>query len=197
MIPVTDALHLTIMGTDPGTTSVGLGLLRIRVPDWTIVGAAGKTLAAHRMPLDPLIVRHHGERIARLHVVRDLFAESFIQEQPYAIGCESPFYNPRTPGAYGPLVESIVYLRQAVMRYSRHCSLDMIEPTAIKKVMGFGHHDKDGVARALEALVGSLTTTPIRTWQSHATDGLAIAYCLYQQLRDYQTCQRSGLLLKG
>jgi Holliday junction resolvasome RuvABC endonuclease subunit len=179
-----DPLELILIGIDPGTTQVGLGVMHVSVPDWTVREVSGKTLDAGRLPLDRLIVQGHGERIARLQVIRELVSAEFYRLHPFSVGHESPFYNPRTPGAYGPLVESIVYLRQAAMEYDVRLPFTAMAPTAIKLAMGHGHHGKEGVANALQQLYGQVSRTPIATWQSHATDGLAIAHCLFQQLRN-------------
>ncbi len=179
---------VTICGIDPGTTLVGLGVEYVKLPQWEVVKVQAWTLNATRMPLDPVVVNTHGERVARLMVIRDWYASRFSYLRPMAIGSESAFYNSGTPGAYEPLVESITYIRQAVMDYDRHMPIHFFKPTAVKKIMGHGQHGKLDVAKALIDLYGTISVTPIQEWQAHATDGLAVADCVRRIYRDQLPC---------
>lgn len=179
-----EPLYLNLMGIDPGTTNVGIGLMRVLVPEWRVVQVAGWTLEAYRYPRPDWIIDQHDDKYARLYITRQVLFDAFRQYQPFAIGCESPFYNALRPNAYGPLVESVDAVRHAVMDYSHHHNLTMIPPMAVKKQLGHGHSDKAVVAAELDRLYGAVACRPIKTLKDHASDALAVTHCLYNLLRE-------------
>lgn len=92
---------------------------------------------------------------------------------------ESPFYNPRMPGAYGSLCEVVACCRQAVLDYSPYIYIDCMSPQNVKKGMGAGGtkgkeimHQKvtgnEELMSVLEYDVSDLT--------EHCIDSIAVGY---------------------
>lgn len=174
---------ICLVGLDPGTTNYGVGLIEVRVPQWEICHVAGFTIVAKPAFLDRTLIESHGERYARLTYIGEMLYYVFCGVGPYAIANERGFYNPKSPGAFGPLTEAVYQTRQSIRRYNPHLSLTTYSPMEIKAAIHHGHSGKEAVAVALEKSLGQFSDTPITTWLDHSSDGLGAAKCLFEDLR--------------
>lgn len=92
---------------------------------------------------------------------------------------ESPFYNPRMPGAYGSLCEVVACLRQAVIDSNPDVYIDSMSPQNIKKGMGAGGTKGKEImfekVLATKEMIDVLNYDP-RDLTEHCIDSLAIGY---------------------
>ena len=90
---------------------------------------------------------------------------------------ESPFYNPRMPGAYGSLCEVVACCRQAALDANPTILIDCMSPQNIKKGMGAGGTKGkeimlEKVSQNMELM--QVLQTPIEELTEHCIDSLAV-----------------------
>lgn len=119
---------LRIVSVDPGTNSLGVAVLDLDIFNNSIV-------VQHAFTID--IQKHsarysqinlvHGERVAKLHAVRQALYRFYCTWQPDHIVSEAPYMG-RFPQAYAALVECVSSIRYAVMEYHQAKPLNTIDP---------------------------------------------------------------------
>lgn len=170
-----------ILGIDPGTHKLGVGVLSVSCDTMQVISSTAYTLTALKLlPKDAWSTEIHGERSARIWALENELDFAFDFYQPLRVASESPFYNPRRPMAYGSLVETISMIRAAVWRYNTWCQLGMIDPPTVKNAVGArGDGSKDAVKKRVLAMEPQLHWNgpcAITELDEHAIDGLAVAY---------------------
>jgi Holliday junction resolvasome RuvABC endonuclease subunit len=176
---------VTILGIDPGSTSLGLAVIRFSAvfPHEIISSNAGTVRADRLIPKECWLSDVFGERQSRLDVIENEIYKAICEEQPIQVACESPFYNRLRPNAYGVLMEVICRVRRAVFRYNWWTGLFMIDPPTVKKSVGAkGNAGKDDVKAAVMKLKGILKyegDTPFELLDEHSLDAYAVAYGRY------------------
>lgn len=168
---------IKIIGIDPGTTSLGICIVTINPYTYQVSNLDANTIFANKLPsYDKYLSSIHGDLMARIFAYRSYLEELFIMYKPTLIGSESPFFYRTHPGAYGPLVETLAAIREAVWRYDNTLPLITIPPSNVKKAIGAkGNANKDDVFKAL------LNYTPfnldpvfISQLDEHAIDAIAV-----------------------
>lgn len=187
---------LNIMGIDPGSTEIGVTVIGINPATRQVNQTVVWTIEVDRLhDRNSIVVSMHGDRFARLQALQQTMTQVFAHYQPAAIGCEAPFYNRRTPGAYGPLVETVMVIRQALNAYYPYLGLDMVAPMDVKQCIGARSVSrkkcpkvnglKPEVVEAMISTVGpflKLTPEQISRMNEHEMDSAAIAYWRLQSL---------------
>lgn len=177
----------SIVGIDPGSETLGLSIIEFDIETLIITRSTAKTFTGSKMfEQDNWMSCMHGARTARIHAHKKNLIEQFSSIDPVAIACESPFYNPRRPNAYGVLVETLSMIRQAVMEYDPWKWLYLIDPPTVKKSVGAaGNADKEKMFVALSNLTELKLDKPIETYDEHSIDAIAVAYCRLKQMREF------------
>lgn len=168
-----------IVGIDPGSETLGLSIITFDIDTFKIVSSQAKTYYGSKMfHEDNWMSNLHGARTTRIYHHKQNLINLLHQIDPLQIACESPFYNPRRPNAYGVLVEVLTMIRQSVMEYDPWKFLYLIDPPTVKKSVGApGNADKDRMFSALCNLNDLNLINPIDTLDEHSVDALAVAYC--------------------
>lgn len=181
----------TIIGIDPGSDTLGVGILKIDVSTFTIISSSGLTLHGAKAGRGSWITELHGDRQGRIETHRENLLELFCATQPTWIACESPFINRRRPNAYGALVEVICAIRYAVFQYDVWCQLSMFDPPTVKKAVGVsGKTGGPDGKRLMQKAVLEMPIfcyngeIPIELLDEHAIDALAVAYTQYLTLKE-------------
>lgn len=174
----------SIVGIDPGSETLGLGIIYIDIDSLEIVSSSAMTFVGSKMYVqDNWMSTMHNPRTARIHAHHKNLVDFFRTINPVAIACESPFYNPRRPNAYGVLVEVLTMVRQAIIEYDVWKPLYLIDPPTVKKSVGApGNADKERMLLAVKNMPELKLTIPVEVLDEHSIDALAVAYCRYKQM---------------
>lgn len=187
-MPVGARPYFNILGIDPGTHNLGVGILTVEFGTFEILASVAFTITALKvMPKDAWAIEMHGERTSRIYTLMSELDRCFNFYNPIRIACESPFYNPRRPMAYGSLVEILSAIRTTVWNYDRWRRIQTYDPPSVKKAVGAkGGADKD-VMKEKVTNMSQLRWSgpyPITALDEHAIDGLAVAYADYLALKE-------------
>lgn len=166
------------LGIDPGLTNCGVA--SFTATPQRIESLDATTIQNHRIGFCPELSDNvHTERITRLNAL-GLVIRAILQEQrPSLVCCESPFYNPRMPGAYGSLVETITMIRMEIHRYHPGVPFLLYSPQEVKQSFKrSGQIGKLVMREALETLheLREHIRTPLEYLDEHAIDAIAVGY---------------------
>lgn len=185
-LPNDNTTQACIVGIDPGSETLGVCIMHFNVVTLGITRIAPMTFTGSKLPTDPMLAILHGDRVSRVKAHEDNLFNIFIENSPIAVSTESPFYNPRMPGAYGALVEVICGIRNAVIRYSDVKPLYKVDPSSVKQAIGAkGNADKNAVrdyVSKIPELINNLDN-PLCSLDEHSIDAMAVAY---HQLLSYR-----------
>lgn len=179
-----DPTPYRVVGIDPGTDTLGVACLDVDLVTFEISLTDARTLHGARMLGGRKeLVRVHGARFARLDALEDELVEYFYEADVHAIISESPFFNPRRPGAGAALVEGVMMVRHALIRFNRFIPLNTIDPASAKaflKVSGKSG-DKTLMTAAVQKLFisGALKNPEgfrLSDLDEHSIDAIAIGY---------------------
>lgn len=181
---------LRIMGIDPGTTTMGVGVLEVDLRTMKIVSSAARTLNADKLNCSELDEKVHGARYSRIFLLSEILNELFGSIRPGYVACESSFMKRRMPTAYGALMETVYAVRVALRMYDRTIALDLVDPPTAKMAVGAsGKADKDAVLAAIMAKGDEFSFSEhysgkkLINVDEHSSDALAIAYWKWNKIR--------------
>lgn len=178
-IPEGSGSIISIVGIDPGSTTLGTGILWVDLSIMKVIASSAKTFNGDRLHGESWTGSLFGDRIGRILTLENELVRVFNHVQPYMIASESPFMSMRRPQAYGVLTEVICAVRNAVMRYDAWKPLHLIDPPRVKKAVGAaGNAGKDEVKQALMRLtdINYSGDVPLELLDEHSVDALAVAY---------------------
>lgn len=128
-----------IIGIDPGSMHTGFSVFEIDTVMRRI-----HSIEAFTLHLEQLVNRtglddeYFGDRLIRLMKLKYGVCDFVSRIRPWAVACESPFYNRRRPMAYGVLLETLSYIHAAVMEVDTRIFFKTIEPLIVKQSVGAG-----------------------------------------------------------
>ncbi len=171
-----------VIGIDPGSQYLGLSTLWINCRDLSINKIHSKTLYGARYTQHAHINESFGSTQSMLSGHRRYLLNHFNLVKPIGVFCESPFYNSRMPAAFGSLVKTLEYIKNACMLYDSHMLFSTIDPSTAKKTIGVsgGSKDKMDMLRGLEKL-DFYKKIHFEEITEHAVDSVAIAYWGYKR----------------
>jgi len=176
-----------IISIDPGTDKLGLAVMDVTYENFNISKTVAKTIIASRhVDEDAWISQIHGYRMARIQKLKTILVQNFDKIEPAFIVCESPFFNPRRPGAFQPLAEILFAIKEAVLEHNSWLPLNLIDPSTIKKsVNAPGNADKVVMKKFVSSLtdIGYEGDVKIEDLDEHAIAAIAVGYCQVKNLR--------------
>ena len=179
--------YFILIGIDPGTDKLGFAYFKVQIETLEILESQAMTFTATKMVRDDSwLALMHSYRTARIAKLKEVLLKKFNNLQPSVIACESPFFNPRRPGAFQPLVEILDAIKNTVIDYSVWQPLFMIDPSSIKNsVKAPGNADKDKMKVCVLALddLKYSGDTPLDQLDEHSIDALAVCYCQLKNIR--------------
>lgn len=196
----------TIIGIDPGSDTLGVGVIDFDTHDLEIVSSTAFTLKGTRNARGTFATLIHGDRLGRIESHRVALLNAFRYYQPLSIASESPFMSRRMPGAYGPLVETIAAVRQAAMQYDLWQEIHLIDPPTVKQSVGVagntgGPEGKKLMQQAILRIADDVLSydgdTPVAMLDEHSIDGLAVAFCHFTQYMERLCLATSSSLPQG
>lgn len=189
-MPVGASSIASIVGIDPGSDTLGVGIVYFDVATLQIVASQAFTLNGTRNGRGSFATEIHGDRFGRINSHCEELLRVFRMVQPLEIACESPFMSRRRPAAFGALTEVVCAVRQAAMLYDVWKPLEMIDPPTVKRAVGVsgktgGPEGKKLMQKAVLLLAETFHydgDVPLAQLDEHSIDALAVAYCHYTQL---------------
>jgi len=187
LMPEDSPTTITLIGIDPGSHNLGVGILEVDIVSLEIVSSSGKTYSGAKLGKNTFYTETHGDRAGRIRGHRENLSRIFRIAQPYMVASESPFSNRKHPQVYGVLTEVVEAIRGALFDYDQTKSLLMIDPPTVKNGMGApGNCGKDVMREKLLGLTDLSYDgfIPIEQLDEHSVDGLAVARCLLARIRN-------------
>lgn len=181
MLPIpTRPQPLTVIGIDPGTSS--LGLSRLTWDMTTPVFTVQEAFTLHFKNTDPdyrELGELHGNRMIRLHQLKDQLQCYLRHAQPHVIISESPFMG-RMANAFKALTECLLVIQQTVMEHDIQLPLLLASPYEVKQGAGVTLGRKQGMAK--DDIRTALLANPLLVWtldptelDEHSIDATAVA----------------------
>lgn len=177
-----------ILALDPGSETLGYGLLQVHAETFEIVNADAWTIYGSKLPnINDWNVSLYHERFARIQAHKENLLKTLEIYDPLYIACESPFYNPRRPGAYGVLMEVLCAVKDTVYTWNKRREVYLVDPATAKKGLGVSGKsgDKDLVKNAI-ANLPCLKGLEMDGLDEHSSDALAVGYYRYNQLKTHR-----------
>lgn len=181
-----DQSTFRILSLDPGTGYTGYGLIEADIETLQMVEAKAWTVDAYKLiDNEGWDAQMYGERFSRIKEHGRRFHSYLKEYQPLIVVCESPFYNPRRPTAYGALLETVLTIREVLYQWDRWMTLHQIDPATAKKSIGVPGNsgDKSLVKKKLLELP-EFKNIGLDDFDEHSADALLIAKCQLERLKD-------------
>ena len=182
-VPMDSDPCVNLIGIDPGTTKLGVGIIRVDFLTRQIVSSDAFTLRGDWLVRGDWVPGIHGDRYARIKALTDTLVDIFIRYSAWKVSSEAPFFNPRRPGAFEALVEILSGIRQAVHQYDMWQKLYTVDPSSVKNAVGAkGGSDKDIIKQSVARLtdLNYIGAKPLMDLDEHSIDALAVAYWSYR-----------------
>ena len=185
--------HYTILGIDPGSTTLGIAILYLAKDTLVITRTEAFTLDATRLSDFKLLDDRYPDRERRLIALGKSINKVLDSYQPCLVGIEAPFFNRRKPSAYAVLVETLYRLRLSLYQYDLNLPILEIDPPTAKRAIGVRRlkakerrrlklTTKDLVREALEPIKALNVSTELDLLDEHSLDAIAVAYSAYKHL---------------
>jgi Holliday junction resolvasome RuvABC endonuclease subunit len=166
------------LGVDPGSMECGVSIYNIR--DYKIASVEALTLVTDKVCLRPsLSDEYHSDRQLRLEKLCLAFRQILETHMPVLVACESPFFNPSRPGAFGSLTEVMTLLRMTTIGFSPVVRFVVFAPQEVKQT--FKRSGQKGKIVMKEALAEnqdlmSKLIVPFELLDEHSVDAIAVGY---------------------
>lgn len=169
-----------IMGIDPGLNNLGIALFDIEYQTRKILRLEAFTLVNDKLKDDSgLDLESHAERTVKLMKLRFALLNIMQMNNPFAVACESPFFNRLRPTAYAALVEVTRLIHTTVIDYNSNTIFRTVEPLLVKKHIGAGMETgKLDVKRAVSIRpeLMSVLVNNLDRLDEHSVDAIAVGY---------------------
>lgn len=185
VIPDTSPLGATLIGHDPGSDTLGVGIVHFDILSLDIIWSDAFTLKGKKLGRGTWETEIQGDMIGRVWALEEELLNLYCRYQPVMFGSESAYVG-KFAGAGLVLMRVICSIQNAVRRYDRWKTLEMFEPSVVKNAVGAkGNTKKDPVREGILRYPGLhfCGETALTDLDEHACDGLAVTLALLQQLR--------------
>lgn len=191
VIPSYSSSIASIIGIDPGSSNLGIGIIYYDVKTFQIVGSKAFTLNGAKLGKGSWVTKIHGDRAGRINALGEALLQVILNEEGVTdIVSESPFMS-RFAQAFASLTEVVAEVRRVIINHFPWLTLHLIDPPSVKNAVGAkGNADKDEVKTAISNLPGFVYNDPdeFMFLDEHSTDALAVAYSRYKVLKEYHQC---------
>lgn len=183
VLPSAGSSCATLIGIDPGSTCVGVCIMKVDVVTRLITSTEAYTLHLDKYGGDEWLSELYGDRFKRINKLKQCLISIFQIHSPLHIAVESPFFNRFRPQAYGVLMEVMTAIREAVYAFDMWMSPYLIDPSSVKNAVGAHGAAKKEVIQAMTLNLPDLhPIVDLRTLDEHAIDSIAVDYCSYKRL---------------
>lgn len=173
---------INIVGIDPGTNFTGVAIFSISLPYLKIEKIDTVLIDVNGLE-NPLITGTDLQH--RLFKIHSWLTDILKFYNPFTVSIESPFINPRRPGAVIPLAQVLFCLEHAVRMYSPYIHLGKFPPSNVKNAIGVkGGEHKLPMLEALLRIKEINDKVNPKTLSEHEIDACAIAYAQLQVFKE-------------
>ena len=175
-----------LIGIDPGLNHVGIAIFDIETATGYI-----RSIEAYTEHIDKLYddtglnVDILSNRTIKLYKLRGLIGRLLQRVGACVVACESPFYNPRMPMAFGALVEVMLTIHSAIIDYNQNIPFIKIPPLVVKSVVGAGATkgklDVKACIKGIDEIV-SVLRCDIEALDEHSIDSIGVGYSFLRNL---------------
>lgn len=174
--------QVCLCGIDPGSLNLGFCVLYYQEDTLEINHIEATSIDVEKLRYDyPYVDSGYSDRTLRIYGLKNKLRDLFLYYDPKAIVCESAFYNPGRPNAFGVLIECITAVRFSALGYDPSVPFITYTPSDIKKTIG-AHATKGGKEAILKTLtanqeiIKAVDHHSLQHLNDHAVDAIAIAY---------------------
>jgi Holliday junction resolvasome RuvABC endonuclease subunit len=188
MVIMIEDNNFKLIALDPGSDTLGFAAFDVDSETFEIKRSIAFTITASKLVNDESwIATRFSYRTARIYKLKELLLNYYAALNPSFVACESPFFNPRRPGAFEPLVEVKAAIRDSVIEHNPWVNLTFIDPSSIKKSVGApGNADKAVMKKAVSLLTDLNYDGEIKIidLDEHSIDALAVGYCKIKNMKN-------------
>lgn len=169
-----------IIGIDPGSSNLGLGIITLDMDTLTIMRTEAYTIKGDKSDHYDWVNQYHPDRVKRIKAIESELYQALIYYKPIMVASESPFFG-RFAQAFMVLVEVMDAIKDALWHYNNKMCLQLIDPPSVKNALGAkGAAKKEGVAMALSLLTHLNLCRPVAVLDEHSVDAIGVAYGAYK-----------------
>lgn len=176
---------LHVLSIDPGTTTLGVGVIAIDPSTFTLTAVHAETITLPKLLRDyEDVVNVHGEKIAKLFALEKALLKLLWAWEPVMVVSEMPYMG-RFPQAFAALVECLSSIRRTLYTYDPTMPLLGLEPSVVKKAVGV--NGRSGDKELMKKAVFELTdlkvgeSVDLSVLDEHSIDALAVGYVQCKQ----------------
>jgi Holliday junction resolvasome RuvABC endonuclease subunit len=177
---------VAIIGIDPGSTHLGVAVLKFNTLTSEIVHTEAWTLDGGRLKgKNNWLEEIHGARTARIEAMGRELLNTFYHYQPVGVASESPFINSKFPMSGLVLTEVLSEIRNAVMDYDSWQQLHMVPPSSVKNAVSApGNANKEVMKEKVAAIpiLNYAGNVPLKYLDEHSIDAIAVVFSLYRKV---------------
>lgn len=168
--------QFNVIAIDPGLSQCGIAVFSMVEDQLASIHPFTIVNSQIRYESD-LPIEYHTERNQRINLLCQTFRQVLQQYNPILIVCESPFFNPTRPTAFGSLTETLAVLRYETFLYNSIIPFITFSPQEVKQT--FKQSGKIGklvMKDALQARTDIVTKliTPVELLDEHSIDAIAV-----------------------
>lgn len=127
---------IRVIGIDPGTNSLGIGVLERDLESNKIALIWANTVKSSSFKKEyQTTMELNGERFAKIYGYKRTLIDFFNRWEPNVIICEGNYMG-HYPIAYAALSEMVLIIRLAALEYRSDMAVKIIDPSSVKKHIG-------------------------------------------------------------
>lgn len=190
--PTDDSVLLVAF--DPGSTTLGVARLYLKPDDLSVVQIHTQTvnfsslLNNDAVDNERIIVRH-GEKFARIRLIRSSIERFLKLHEPEGAVLENPFFHNLQPTAFEPLIECKMALSDALFAYDPDLKMMVVSPSEGKLAVGAAAGEKDKAVMLRTTLnhptVSSCLATDHADVDQHGADAIAAGLACIAYLKKH------------
>lgn len=180
LIPEEESIYL--IGIDPGSNEVGIAIMKIDLQNKKILQSSACSINLAKL-IKPTcwLARVYDHKTAKILHIKKILHELLEAYNPIFIACETPYFNPSRPIAYGVLVEVLTTIKHSVIDYDINKKLEFITPSEVKVAVNASYKgDKIEMKDKVANLSDLNFVDKISSLDDHAIDALAVAYSSFK-----------------
>lgn len=171
-----------VIGFDPGLTNAGVSIIDVDYTTKKLISVTAFTLVPAKLETyQNIYPGDEDSPINRIYRLTSAFRQLLEYYQPCLVASEDAFYHPQMPNAYGVLKDVIMAIRNETHMFNYNVPFVLIEPRAVKKVVGAGIDGVDKKQLVKEAIrrkveITSVLQVDLNCLDQHSIDAIAVAY---------------------
>jgi Holliday junction resolvasome RuvABC endonuclease subunit len=175
----------SILSIDPGTSTLGFCVTKLKIETLEIVDVFAWTVDATRLAFyKDEIIEIHGEKFARILSHKRNLEQVLRFYDPLFVVCETPFFNRLRPSAGGPLYELYATVEQTVYEWDKYKPLYGVDPKTVKKAVKALGNKKPDMLIAMKKIAEIFEKAGLDLLDEHAIDAVAVGYTKVLELRE-------------